>query len=110
MNWQSVTTQSYYRFEEDPLDPALRELWRTLRDGSDDPLLRQCRPDMRRVTYGLTEGCDVRAEDVEDMGEDGIRLTVRHALGAFEARIPAFGGHMVYATLAAAAVLRGNWT
>ena len=32
---------AYYRFEEDPLDPALRDLWRTLRDGSDDPLLRQ---------------------------------------------------------------------
>src|SRR5690554_7669836 len=24
---------AYYRFEEEPLDPALRELWRTLRDG-----------------------------------------------------------------------------
>lgn len=32
---------AYYRFEEEPLDPALRELWRTLRNGSDDPLLRQ---------------------------------------------------------------------
>lgn len=32
---------AYYRFEEDPLDPALRDLWRTLRSGSDDPLLRQ---------------------------------------------------------------------
>ena len=32
---------AYYRFEEDPLDPALRDLWRTLRKGSDDPLLRQ---------------------------------------------------------------------
>lgn len=32
---------AYYRFEEEPLDPALRDLWRTLRKGSDDPLLRQ---------------------------------------------------------------------
>lgn len=32
---------AYYRFDEDALDPAQRALWRTLRDGSDDPLLRQ---------------------------------------------------------------------
>ncbi|MFT4197055.1 MAG: metalloregulator ArsR/SmtB family transcription factor [Pseudoxanthomonas sp.] len=32
---------AYYRFDEDKLDPAQRELWRGLRDGSDDPLLRQ---------------------------------------------------------------------
>lgn len=32
---------AYYRFNEDHLDPAQRALWQTLRDGSDDPLLRQ---------------------------------------------------------------------
>jgi ArsR family transcriptional regulator len=32
---------AYYRFDEDALDPAQRALWRTLREGSDDPLLRQ---------------------------------------------------------------------
>ena len=32
---------AYYRFDEDGLDPAQRSLWRTLREGSDDPLLRQ---------------------------------------------------------------------
>ena len=32
---------AYYRFDEDKLDPAQRELWRSLREGSDDPLLRQ---------------------------------------------------------------------
>ena len=32
---------AYYRFDEDTLDPAQRSLWRMLRDGSDDPLLRQ---------------------------------------------------------------------
>jgi DNA-binding transcriptional ArsR family regulator/protein-L-isoaspartate O-methyltransferase len=32
---------AYYRFDEDSLDPAQRALWRTLREGSDDPLLRQ---------------------------------------------------------------------
>ena len=32
---------AYYRFDEDTLDDAQRALWRTLRTGSDDALLRQ---------------------------------------------------------------------
>ena len=32
---------AYYRFDDAALDPAQRALWQTLRDGSDDPLLRQ---------------------------------------------------------------------
>lgn len=32
---------AYYRFDEAALDPAQRALWNTLREGSDDPLLRQ---------------------------------------------------------------------
>ncbi len=70
----------------------------------DDPLLKDCRPDMRRVLYGQGDNCDVRAENVRNLGEDGIALTIRHVGGAFEARIPAFGSHMIYAALAAAAV------
>ena len=34
---------AYYRFDEDNLDAAQRELWRSLRNGSDDPLLRNSR-------------------------------------------------------------------
>ncbi len=32
---------AYYRFDDAALDPAQRALWNTLREGSDDPLLRQ---------------------------------------------------------------------
>lgn len=32
---------AYYRFDAENLDNAQRALWRTLREGSDDPLLRQ---------------------------------------------------------------------
>jgi SAM-dependent methyltransferase len=32
---------AYYRFDEAALDPAQRALWQALRNGSDDPLLRQ---------------------------------------------------------------------
>ena len=70
----------------------------------DDELLRNCRPDMRRVYYGCGGNCDVRAEAIKNLGEDGIELTIRHSGGAFHAKIPAFGSHTVYAALAAAAV------
>lgn len=32
---------AYYRFDDATLDPAQRALWQSIRDGSDDPLLRQ---------------------------------------------------------------------
>lgn len=32
---------AYYRFDEEALEPAQQALWSMLRDGSDDPLLRQ---------------------------------------------------------------------
>lgn len=70
----------------------------------DDDLLSACDPGMRRLTYGCGAGNDVRAEDVRNLGVEGIELTIRHADGAFRARIPAFGSHMVYAALAGAAV------
>jgi len=38
---------AYYRFDEDTLDPAQLALWQTLREGSNDPLLRQ---DAERVS------------------------------------------------------------
>lgn len=41
---------AYYRFDEENLDTVQRELWRSLRGGSDDPLLRQ---DAERVASVL---------------------------------------------------------
>ncbi len=41
---------AYYRFDEDNLDAAQRDLWRSLREGSNDPLLRQ---DAERVAAVL---------------------------------------------------------
>ena len=70
----------------------------------DDALLKDCRPNMRRVLYGCGGDCDVRGEAIKNLGEDGIELTIRHAGGSFAAKIPAFGSHTVYAALAAAAV------
>ena len=70
----------------------------------DDPIQRACRPNMRRVTYGLSDGCDVRGTELRGLGEEGMRMTVCHSKGAFEVRIPAFGSHLPCAALAAAAV------
>lgn len=70
----------------------------------DDAYLKNCRPAMRRVTYGRGAGNDVRAENVRVVDANRIAFTVRHADGAFEAAIHGFGEHLVYAALAAAAV------
>lgn len=70
----------------------------------DDDLLNAYAPSVRKVTYGLNPGNDFRAENVENLGTEGIRCTIVHKDGAFEAHIPAFGSHMVYAALAGAAV------
>ena len=70
----------------------------------DDDLLVNCHPGMRRVLYGRGAHNDVRAEDVRADGAKGIRFTVRHPNGAFEAYVPGYGSHLVTAALAAAAV------
>lgn len=72
-------------------------------NGDDDKLIG-CRPAMKRVLYGLGAGNDVTAEGVRNLGMGGIRLTIRHPGGAFDAHIPGFGRHMVYTALAGAAV------
>ena len=70
----------------------------------DDPLLRACHPDMRRRTYGLSAGCDIRGENVKNLGEAGMAFTVCSEQETFDVLIPAFGSHLVPAALAAAAV------
>lgn len=70
----------------------------------DDDLLAAYQPSVRKITYGVNPGNDIVAENIENLGTEGIRCTIRHAGGAFEAHIPAFGNHMVYAALAGASV------
>jgi len=70
----------------------------------DDAHLKNVQPPMRRVTYGLNPENDFVAEQVENLGVEGIRCVIRHGAGRIEAHIPAFGVHMVYAALAGAAV------
>lgn len=70
----------------------------------DDEKLRgfDCR--QRKLLFGLSEGCDIRAENIR-LGENGstdceIICGGRH----IAAHIPAYGQHMVYAALEGAAV------
>ena len=70
-------------------------------NGDDEKLLSlQCR--QRKITFGYGAHCDVRAENVE-IGKE-ISCDIVCGLRRSPVRIPAFGGHHVYAALAAAAV------
>lgn len=72
----------------------------------DDELLKSFDPGLPVVTFGLGKNCDFRAEDVRQKMEEKpcIEFTVAHKEGRFEARVGAFGTHLVYGALAAAAV------
>ena len=70
----------------------------------DDAMLKDFVPNTRRMTYGMQDGNDFVAKDVRNLGVDGISCTIDHHGTSFEAHIPAFGVHMVYAALAGAAV------
>jgi UDP-N-acetylmuramoyl-tripeptide--D-alanyl-D-alanine ligase len=60
---------------------------------------------LRVVRYGFSTTADVTATDIESLGEEGMRFTLRLPGGrATAARIPALGRHSVHNALAAAAV------
>jgi UDP-N-acetylmuramoyl-tripeptide--D-alanyl-D-alanine ligase len=58
----------------------------------------------RRLTFGLDGASDVRAEGIEDLGEQGTRATFVLPSGSFRARLPIPGVHNLRNALAAAAV------
>ncbi len=63
----------------------------------DDDLLRAMTCRQRKVTFGLSDGCDVRAVD-------GSTCTIVAGARRIPVRIRAYGQHMVYAALEGAAV------
>ena len=70
----------------------------------DDDLLRAMTCRQRKVTFGLSAGCDVRAVDVRDLGDEGSTCTIIAGTRRIPVRISAYGQHMVYAALEGAAV------
>ena len=69
----------------------------------DDELLLGYDPKMRKITFGLEEHNDVRAENIRSNGIKSIDLEIASDAGRFPVRIPAYGSHI--AALAPAAVI-----
>ena len=70
----------------------------------DDALLDTVTLPQRILRCGLSEHCNVRVGEVEDLGIDGIRCTVTTEKAHYALSIPAPGKHMVYSAAMAAAI------
>ncbi len=70
----------------------------------DDDLLRAMTCRQRKITFGLSEGCDVRAEDVEHLPDGTTKCTVVSGERRIPIHITAYGEPMIYAALEGAAV------
>lgn len=69
----------------------------------DDETLKTYACPVKKITFGLNEGNDFTATEVENLGGDGMRMNIHHHGASFCAHVPAFGAHMVYAALMGAA-------
>ena len=67
----------------------------------DDDLLSGMKHDL---SFGCAPGCEVGAEDVEDLGLDGVRFTLRAAGGRGKVHVRYPGRHLVDDAAAAASV------
>lgn len=73
-------------------------------NGDDDLLPRLDCGARRVVTFGTGQGCAVRAENVCSLENGFTACEIVRGGQRIEAKIPAYGDHMAYAALAAAAV------
>ncbi|MDO5444729.1 MAG: UDP-N-acetylmuramoyl-tripeptide--D-alanyl-D-alanine ligase [Eubacteriales bacterium] len=69
----------------------------------DDKLLRDLKCPQWKLTFGRSEGCEVRASNVRST-EGFVCCDITYDGKTVHASIPGFGEHLVYAALAAAAV------
>ena len=72
----------------------------------DDAILRSYNPGIRKVTYGLGESNDIRAENIRANGTAEVAFDVVSNTGRFSAKVPSYGSHLAIAALAAAATGR----
>ncbi|MDR0445710.1 MAG: UDP-N-acetylmuramoyl-tripeptide--D-alanyl-D-alanine ligase [Oscillospiraceae bacterium] len=71
----------------------------------DDALLRKHNTGRKTVTFGTVESCDWRAENITTAATRSIAFDIISPRGErARAEIPAYGTHLVYAALSAAAV------
>ena len=91
--------QGIFRAKTEML-PYLREGGRIIVNGDDDMLAAL--PNAMR--YGVSDDCDLRAVDIDDLGLDGMAFTAVYGEKSIPVRVPAPGRHMVSNALAAMAV------
>ena len=72
----------------------------------DDKLLSEFDPGVKKITFGLGENNDWRADNVRDDGFKGVLCDIIHENDRFCAYIPSFGSHMVLGALPAAAAAK----
>ena len=70
----------------------------------DNETLHELSCKQKLCSYGVSPGCEVRAENIRLLGEDGMELEIVSAQRRIPAKINSFGIHMVTAALGAAAV------
>jgi UDP-N-acetylmuramoyl-tripeptide--D-alanyl-D-alanine ligase len=72
----------------------------------DDPLVMAmaAQTQARVLTYGLSPGADLWADEVTSAGLEGIRFVLRHEGQAVHVRVPLLGRHSVHTALRAALV------
>ena len=73
----------------------------------DDDKLRALRCRQRKILFGLSEGCELRAEKIRLLPDGNPACEIVCGGRRIPVEIPAFGKHMIYAALAGAAV--GLW-
>jgi len=78
--------------------------WGVVFLNGDDALLREQKLLQKTVFFGLQEGNDVRAENVSTSQDGLTTCDIVCANRTISVSIPAYGDHMAYAALAAAAV------
>ena len=89
---------------------AKSEIFENLRPGGtailcgDDDLLNTLELPFETIRCGMSEGCDVRIENVKDLGVAGVTCTVHTPKAEYALEIPAPGVHMVYSAAMAAVI------
>lgn len=70
----------------------------------DDDLLRELKCRQHIIKFGFSEGCDVRAENIQKDKDGFTNCIISYEEHRLPVHIPAFGEHMVYAALEGAAI------
>ena len=70
----------------------------------DDELLNGIECKQEKISFGIGKKCDVRAENINNRGLDGIGLDIMALNRRIPVKINAYGNHMITAALAAASV------